>query len=896
MRKHRTLFALVATLGLALTAGFAFGGLGSPVFLNSATNKTFPQQIIARYLDTPDGGTVNVGSSAPTATGQSLRSTTTGTNATASWQSDPAATTTAAGIVLIGTSARISATTDTATALTTAATVYGSDALCVLPKATTTAWGVSEFDTVLPNKDGVPSVGSGGLVLQSTHVHPTEGVARTAYYPVGPGGVAPTSLQRTPNGTADTFATTVTSSMADVIPITSTVAATGDPGLLIWPGGAYIVRLWAKADASVAVTMTTRIGAVGYGVVFNATTVVNMTTSYAEFDTYMNGVNPVVLGNNALPVYLRIQMSVASGSNVVTVGIGGSYPTSLVTPWQGFQGCVPGKILQAGTVTQTGTVTSTTTTFTCQNPPSGSSGTSTTTSTTISTAVPQQVFAGIGSSGTATTISAGDHVHTLGANVPTLGMVPVISTSTTLSTGTSTSTNSNINWGYLQEGHVTNLVSDLEGKQPTLPVAKEGQVFVGGTGTATGTATTTTTTITPHDPPWTNTPLATNAIIVGSTGTATASTTVTSAMPADARVSLRPTIQIIARAGTTTAVSTATQCAPGDEMVSLGTTVPNYGMALFAGGTNAGTSTFTSTSPVWSYMNENTIQNLPGDLAGKQASLGTSTQGAMLYNGSTATGTNTTSSPVWGTPPVTSGLGFLYTTTYCNGCSAGTSGVFTKQTNTRWIHMHGWAGGGGGGEAYANGGGEGYGCVAAGGGAQGGWMEAWVDMAGYTTCSVHVGAGGAGGIANTACNNGTIGGNTYVTCNGLTYWARGGNGGVCSSALVNPYGIFAAGGAANFSGDTGNISGGIPGGNGMVFGPCPSQNGNIPMVVSGAGGGPGAGQSVFGAGGVGNGSAGLAATGMMGGGGSGAAVYLQLYDYAGGAGTGGSLVIDEYAN
>ena len=150
-------------------------------------------------------------SSAPTATGQSLRSTTTGTNATASWQSDTAATTTAAGVVLIGTSARIAATTDTATALTTAATVYGSDA---------------------------PSVGSGGLVLQSTHVHPTEGVARTAYYPVGPGGVAPTSLQRTPNGTADTFATTVTSSMADVIPITSTVAATGDPGLLIWPGGA----------------------------------------------------------------------------------------------------------------------------------------------------------------------------------------------------------------------------------------------------------------------------------------------------------------------------------------------------------------------------------------------------------------------------------------------------------------------------------------------------------------------------------------------------------------------------------------------------------------------------------------------------------------------------------
>ena len=785
MRKHRTLLALVATLGLALTAGLVFGGLGSPVFLNSATNKTFPQQISAGYLATADGGVVNVmASSAPTATGQSLRSTTTGTNATASWQSDTAATTTAAGVVLIGTSARIAATTDTATALTTAATVYGSDALCVLPKATTTAWGVSEFDTVLPNKDGVPSVGSGGLVLQSTHVHPTEGVARTAYYPVGPGGVAPTSLQRTPNGTADTFATTVTSSMADVIPITSTVAATGDPGLLIWPGGAYIVRLWAKADASVAVTMTTRIGAVGYGVVYIATTVVNMTTSYAEFDTYMNGVNPVVLGNNALPVYLRIQMSVASGSNVVTVGIGGSYPTSLVTPWQGFQGCVPGKILQAGTVTQTGTVTSTTTTFTCQNPPSGSSGTSTTTSTTISTAVPQQVFAGIGSSGTATTISAGDHVHTLGANVPTLGMVPVISTSTTLSTGTSTSTNSNINWGYLQEGHVTNLVSDLAGKQPTLPSCMPGQIHQAGTmtQTGTGTATNTTTTLSCENPPSLSLPGAKEGqVFMGGTGTATGTATTT-------------------------------------------------------------TTTITPHDPPWP----------------------------------------------------TSGMGFLYTTTYCrSGCSVGSGGTFTKQSATRWIHVHGWASGGGGGEAYAYA--EGNGCAAGGGGAQGGWLDAWIDMTGYSTCSAGVGPPGAGGAADTLCNNGGTGGNTQLVCGGVTYRALGGHGGVCSSGQVSPYGLFASGGSTNFAGDPGNTSGGAPGGPGMQIGVCGGTG--SAGVVSGGGGGPGGGvpttANFYSAA---PGYSGIAATGMMGAGGSGAAAYNTTADYAGGAGAGGSLTIDEFAN
>jgi hypothetical protein len=75
----------LATLGLALGATVVWG-VGSAVTLDPSTGKTYPQQISAGYLATADGGVVAVlNSPAPTATGQTLCSKTTGHNATAEW-------------------------------------------------------------------------------------------------------------------------------------------------------------------------------------------------------------------------------------------------------------------------------------------------------------------------------------------------------------------------------------------------------------------------------------------------------------------------------------------------------------------------------------------------------------------------------------------------------------------------------------------------------------------------------------------------------------------------------------------------------------------------------------------------------------------------------------------
>ena len=721
MRKHRTLLALVATLGLALTAGLVFGGLGSPIFLNSATNKTFPQQIIARYLDTPDGGTVNVGSSAPTATGQVLRVSTIGTAPAATWQ-------------------------------------------------------------YLPD---------GG-----------------ASFPSGQQG------QALINGTTTTTATTTgTTYTAQTIPV-----QTGDHKVAAVVGATagYLGAVCESTDSSVTIGQT---------------------------------------GN-----YVTFAANFGAGASQVCSGA------------------------------------------TCA------------------------------------------------------------------------------------------------GKQPTLPVAKEGQVFMGGTGTATGTATTTTTTIAPQDPPWTNTPLATVAPPI-ITGTATGVGTATTAARADhvhrlgvtAAVGPRDEVlvsralatatdtrylnwmdptstsgTIPAYAGTATALATSPQGLPSDATVQIGSNTPTLGQVAFGAGTNTGTSTSTGTGISWAYLQEGHITNLVADLAGKQASLGASTQGAVLYNGSTATGTNTTSSQVWGAPPAGIGgsgtIGYIpkftdathignglaqddgtnfsvYGNLYSNNMSstpsanyipmanssghlapgyvaAGTAsagyvptvvaGVITWQapaaTNGRLIYVTyvttagNWgslslqsattrvrilgrgAGGGGGGANVTSG----TYPAAGGGGGQGTKFEWWCTISGSIT-NITVGLRGYGGTSSGG--NGGTGNYTTVTCAGNTATAYGGIGGqgmVAASSLQ-----VAAGGQSPAPGGPApaNLAwAGVGGGLGF---PLVGYN---QYPISGAGGGEG------------GGAASTASTGNAyscnspgSGAGGGGAAAMNPYNTAGGDGCDGSVIVEEYA-
>jgi hypothetical protein len=412
MRKF--LLCALATLGLAIGATVVWG-VGAAVTVDPSTGKTYPQQVNAGYIATADGGVVAVLNSAkPTAVGQALRSTTTGTAATAGFVNDPAATTTAAGVVREATSARIAATTSTNTASTTASTFLGSDAQCILPKATTTAWGVSEFDSTSPKADGVPSVGTGGLELQSNHVHPTEGVARTVYYPTGSGGVAPTSLSRFPQQAADSFAFSATTTQAQAMSVST---ASSDPGLLVYSAGTYKLRVFAYATATTNIDFA--IFAAGGYFGGSGVTQVAVGASFTEYDLYFATTSD---NTNVSPqaVTLWLTAWTPSGTSTITFGMGGVASTSLITPWPtvGLQNIAgqTGNISQVpcvGTYTNITTNTGTSTNVNLCTIPIGSA--SAPSLLQLSTTTPLGNAAS-GSVGTGTTAARADHVHPISSS------------------------------------------------------------------------------------------------------------------------------------------------------------------------------------------------------------------------------------------------------------------------------------------------------------------------------------------------------------------------------------------------------------------------------------------------------------------------------------------------
>ena len=368
MNKISPLRITIATVAVALCAGGVMAAVQgySYIYGNGYTN---PATTLAGYLATADGGVVAVlNSPAPTAANQALRSITTGTNATAGFVNDPVATTTAAGVVRIGTSARIAATTNTATASTTATTVYGSDAQCILPEATTSAWGVSKFTTTLPLADGVPSPGSGGLELQSNHVHPAEGAARTIYYPTGTGGVAPTVLSRTPNGSSDSFSSSVVygGGVAAAV-FYDTSDSTDLAGLTIWPAGTYKVRMWLAvangASSHVYVYAWITHGGFNSLCYTNGNLVYPLSSTLTEYDAYCSVASDTVLTPSEY-LGLTIFAGDANGySDTLTIGIGGATSTALIVPWapRGVQNIAGGVGANISQVPCWGTYTSITT-------------------------------------------------------------------------------------------------------------------------------------------------------------------------------------------------------------------------------------------------------------------------------------------------------------------------------------------------------------------------------------------------------------------------------------------------------------------------------------------------------------------------------------------------------
>jgi hypothetical protein len=214
---------------------------------------------------------------------------------------------------------------------------------------------------------------------------------------------------------------------------------------------------------------------------------------------------------------------------------------------------------------------------------------------------------------------------------------------------------------------------------------------------------------------------------------------------------------------------------------------------------------------------------------------------------------------------------FLRQTVYTTG-----SGTHTPGTDCNEMHVRCYGGGGGGGGADNAGAGQ---AGAGAGGAAGGKCEK--RAANSSTYAYVIPAAAAGGTAGD--NDGATGGDVTFTGTNFTLVGKGGVGGAggASTATVNVNaggsGVISTGGAINGAGAPGTTGAVILGSSGIAFG--------------GTGG-----SAEFGRGGTGrvNHGAGTAAIGIGNGGGGGVAITAST-PRAGGAGTEGGIIVDEYS-
>lgn len=213
---------------------------------------------------------------------------------------------------------------------------------------------------------------------------------------------------------------------------------------------------------------------------------------------------------------------------------------------------------------------------------------------------------------------------------------------------------------------------------------------------------------------------------------------------------------------------------------------------------------------------------------------------------------------------------FLKTTVLTSGTSFTTG----PDTNTISIRMQAGGGQGGGctvGSASISGG--------AGGGAAGGYAEKKFAVSPNTAYTYAIGAGGTTSVAG--ANTGQAGGNTTFAVGATTVTANGGPGGIgCTSAAT----VVTLGGAPPAVSTNGDVNASAaPGEPGFVSA--------VGVAVSGCGG-----TSPFGGGGnsLKTQGTGNAAIGFGAGGGGGCTI-STTGAVAGGAGTNGIIIVDEYA-
>lgn len=262
----------------------------------------------------------------------------------------------------------------------------------------------------------------------------------------------------------------------------------------------------------------------------------------------------------------------------------------------------------------------------------------------------------------------------------------------------------------------------------------------------------------------------------------------------------------------------------------------------------------------------------------------TSTAYSVVFTGTTATGAfQAAAGPGTSRHVLTSNGAAALPTFQANGwlgttvkSTSNESGTFTTSANTRVVHVRLVAGGGGGAgvDGAAN-------ASAGAGGAAGGYAEKWCTVTPSTGYAYTVGILGAAGA--TDGGTGGTGGDSIFDCGGTTVTAKGGVG--AAPIATGTSTVMGLGGASGGISTNGDVNGaGAPGGWALRV------SGSVAISGQGASSQWGSGGSARITSGAGNAGTGYGA------GGGGANTISAQGDFAGGAGTQGLIIIEEYTH
>ena len=434
-----------------------------------------------------------------------------------------------AGSGVLGTSARIGTTTNTATASSTSTVGTPNDAVVILPKASTSGQGIVKLDPNNPQPDGVAAPGNGGMCSDSLHVHPVGAIQNgTQWIDTEGGGIENSTILSSapPSDPNDVISVTInsgSSKTAGTFYTGATMMQSLPLNVAYWPAGTLGTRFFARvsgatatihvdygrgpdgcgsptllvSDATVATVSSATLTEIDANISVAAlsgtltdlicmrvwavtTSASNVTVGLADNSYYSSRITTPVAWQPDLSIYELVAHR-GSGNGYAPLNSGAQVPTANIgsgTPYRG-------RILAVGAQIGTDTYTDGEAGWINPTPVPG-----------VDYVAPMPIIPNTATAtGTDTYPSPALHSHRFGVNAAQVGDLPTMQSAgaTSVSTGTNANPASVVVMGHPPIGSINGLQAALDGKQSTVSGSQGMELFLStGTDSSVGTGAATT--------------------------------------------------------------------------------------------------------------------------------------------------------------------------------------------------------------------------------------------------------------------------------------------------------------------------------------------------------------------------------------------------------------------